>query len=69
MDIYPQLLARPTGGNFTPIFGKAGVVDGTLVRMYDQSGQTVLTVFVPKESNHTSTQNLIYYTKSHCVRK
>lgn len=48
MDIYPQLLAGPTRGNFTPIFGKAGVVDRPLVRMHDQPGQTVLTIFVPK---------------------
>lgn len=32
--------------------------------MHDQPRQTVLIIFVPKESNHTLNQNLIYYTKA-----
>lgn len=48
MDIYPKCLAAPTGSDFAPVLGEAGVVDGPLVRVHDQSGQTVHAIFVAK---------------------
>lgn len=68
MDIYPQLLAGPARGNFTPIFGKAGIVDRPLVRMHDQPRQTVLTIFVPKESNQFQSKSHLLH-ESHCMRQ